>query len=126
MKPFRIALRILGTVILAISITHVLIGPGWMPDVGEFNANIDSQHRFYTAMFSFFGAALWWASYNLPTRLPIVKITAVMFLIGGSARLLSIVIAGLPHWFFVFLMAVEFTAPIVILIWSQRLFGTKA
>lgn len=125
MKAFSIALKVLGTVILAISITHVLIGPAWMPEVGAINANIDSQHRFYTAMFGFFGVALWWASKNLPTRLPIVKMTAVMFLVGGGARVLSILMTGLPHWFYLVLLAVEFIAPAVILIWASQLFGTS-
>ncbi len=52
-------------------------------------------------------------------RLLIVKVIAVMFLIGGCARLLSIAMVGVPHPFFLVLLGIELIAPAIILVWTQ-------
>ncbi len=57
-----------GVAISMISLTHVLLGQSWLPDTQEVTASIDSQHRFYTALFLPYGAALIWVSRSVVAR----------------------------------------------------------
>lgn len=126
MKALKLTLFIFGIVIISISVTHVLVGPTWMPDVDNVSASTDSQHRFYTALFSSFGVALIWASRDLLARAWIVRWVAAAFLFGGLGRLLSLWVMGIPHHLFVGLMLIELAAPILILFWSGQVLGKPA
>ena len=51
-----------GIAVVCISLTHVALGQSWLPDTQSVTASLDSQHRFYTALFLPYGLALVWFS----------------------------------------------------------------
>ena len=103
-----------GVVIIGISLTHVALGQSWLPDTQTVTPSIDSQHRFYTALFLPYGAALVWVSQHVRARIWALNIVLGALFFGGIARAVSIAIAGLPHPFFIGLWAAELAVPPIV------------
>jgi len=96
---------------MVISLTHIVLGHSWLPDTQEVNASIDSEHRFYTALFMPYGAALVWVSRSVRTRLDVLNVVLAGLFLGGLARIVSVAVAGWPHALFVGLGIAELTVP---------------
>lgn len=100
-----------GIAIICISLTHVALGQSWLPDTQSVTASLDSQHRFYTALFLPYGAALVWLSRDVHQRLWSLHIVLAAVFFGGIARAVSYAAAGLPHPFFIGLWVGELVIP---------------
>lgn len=110
-----------GIAVVGISSTHIVLGQSWLPDTQEVTASIDSQHRFYTSLFMPYGAALIWVSQSIRARLWALNIVLAALFLGGVARAVSVVVAGLPHPFFVGLWAAELAVPPLVYVASRSL-----
>ncbi len=108
-----------GLAIVVISLTHVSLGQSWVPDTQTVTASIDSQHRFYTALFLPYGAALVWVSSALQDRVWALNIVLAALFWGGIARIVSFAVAGLPHSFYIALWVAELVVPPVVY-WASR------
>lgn len=109
-------LRIGGVVILAIALTHVIFGPTSIPGSVPVNATMDSEDRFYATIFGGYGFAALWAAQAVAERRKIIVFLMYLLIAGGFARLISLAIVGLPHPLFLFLTAVEFILPAIMLL----------
>lgn len=103
-----------GAAIVLIGLTHVALGHSWIPDNVTVNASIDSEHRFYTATFAMFGAALVWCGIDIDRRRPTLHVLLLTLFVGGLARIASVVAKGWPHWFYIVLGVLELVVPPVI------------
>jgi len=85
--------------------------PAWPP-------SMDSELRFYAALWGAYGIVLVMTARRLDLHLARVPWLAAVFFAGGVGRLVSQVEVGAPHPFFTLLMAIELaTPPILILLW---------
>ena len=92
---------------------------GWRgPPSGPWPPTMDSELRFYAALWGAYGVMLVAAARDLPARLAWVPWLALVFFVGGVGRALSHVAVGAPHPFFTLLMAIELGLPPVLgLLW---------
>lgn len=109
------ALKILsvsgGLFISLVSMTHIALGHSWLPDTMEVNASIDSEHRFYTALFLVFGLTLLWCSQDLLNRRHTFYVLLAALFVGGLARIVSVAVHGWPHSLFIALGVLELVIP---------------
>ena len=131
-RLLRLVLAALGVSAILIAASILLLGAeatGGMAE-GAFSAmtglgghvrepwppTIDSELRFYAALWGAYGIVLVWISSSLERRLELVPWLAAVFFVGGLGRALSLAFIGPPHPFFMFLMAIELGLPPLILV----------
>jgi hypothetical protein len=82
---------------------------------------LDSQNRFYGAMFGVIGSVVWQAAGDLERYWPIISTTLVGFTIAGLARMRSASKLGWPAPAVVSLLVIEVVIPPCMLLWGSRL-----
>lgn len=97
----------MGIACITIGLAHVVFGIASVPGEAGSGATVDSRERFYGAIFLGYGVAWIWAGRQSPIPSTPVRWLAGIFLLGGLARLLSMVVHGAPHWFQTVLTVVE-------------------
>ncbi|MFK0257943.1 DUF4345 domain-containing protein [Streptomyces sp. NPDC090445] len=106
-KILRGLVRTMGYTCLAIGLLHVLLGNRSILGADSAGPTIDSLGRFLGAIFAGYGLAWLWAARQSPIPAWAVRGLAGVFLLGALGRLLSLAVAGWPHWFQVVLAALE-------------------
>lgn len=76
---------------------------------------MDSELRFYAALWGAYGIVVLRTARNLTKRLHETPWLAAVFFLGGIGRGLSVISVGEPHPFFTLLMAVELVLPVVMI-----------
>lgn len=105
----------MGAACAAIGLAHVLLGNGSVPGLGGSNATVDSEERFFGAVFVGYGLAWLWTARRVPIPSAPVRALAAIMLVGGLGRVLSMAVAGWPNWFRVVLTGIELTVPVLLL-----------
>jgi hypothetical protein len=123
----RIAFTLLGVAAILIGSSIFLAGPDWTGQMfvlalravapetptleGLHHANVDSELRFYAALWFAYGALALWVARDLPERVQWLRIMLAVFLLGGVGRAISWVAVGAPHPLFQLLMLIEIALP---------------
>jgi hypothetical protein len=115
-KALQFLLTVTGVSVIAIALLHIAIGPVCIPGSIPVNATLDSEDRFYATMFLAYGAFVLWSARDVQHKTQQVKRLALVFFVGGLARVASASMVGLPHPFFIAMGALELTFP-WLLIW---------
>lgn len=102
---------VFGSVCGAIGGAHIGMGFRAIPGSLAVNATMDSEHRFYAAMFVGVGAGLMWCSRDLQQRAGLFAGLLATFFLGGLARCISILMFGWPSALFVTLGVLELILP---------------
>lgn len=97
----------MGYACVAIGLFHVLLGNAAIPGAASAGPTVDSFGRFMGAIFAGYGLAWLWAVRQSPVPASAVRVLTAVFLLGGVARLLSLVVEGRPQWFQLVLAAIE-------------------
>ena len=113
-RALRLLLLTLGAACAAIGLMHMLFGPAIVPGATAVNATLDSEDRFFGALFLAYGCACLWCGAAVLERLTAANVLAATFFLGGLVRLGSIAAVGWPHPFFVAMAALELAIPPVI------------
>ncbi len=120
-KALQVLLAAGGVTAIFISLLHIVLGPACIPGSVPVNATMDSEDRFYATLFTAYGAALLWCVKGIERKGAYIKLLALIFFVGGLARLVSIVAVGLPNRFFVAMTVLELGLPVVIVFLNSRL-----
>jgi hypothetical protein len=88
----RIILLVGGVTAVLIALGHIAFGTAWIPGAGPVNATLDSEDRFYAAMFLGFGAALLWCAQSIEQRGNVIRFLLAIFFLGGCARVISVIV----------------------------------
>jgi hypothetical protein len=114
----RLALRIIllvgGIATVLIALLHIVFGSASIPGSVPVNATMDSEDRFYAAIFLGFGAAILWCAQSIEQRGKVIRFLIAIFFLGGWARVISMIFVGAPNQLFQALMAVELLLPPVV------------
>ncbi|MFE6502771.1 DUF4345 domain-containing protein [Kitasatospora sp. NPDC057738] len=106
-KALRVLTWTMGIACVAIGFLHILLGNDAMPGIADAGPTVGSFGRFMGAVFAGYGVAWIRAARQAPVPAGTVRWLAAVLLLGGLARVLSIVVDGRPHWFQLVLMAIE-------------------
>jgi predicted acyltransferase len=118
-------LIVIGVAIVAIGLVHIAIGARFIQGVGNPTASVDSEARFFGAVFVGYGLCHIWAAFDVRERTAwIMALAGVMFL-GGLARLVSMAMSGLPHALYIGLTAVELVLPLILVALAARTSSTR-
>jgi hypothetical protein len=85
------------------------------PLSGPWPPTMDSELRFYAALWGAYGFVLLAVASDLTSRAHLVPWLAAVVFAGGLGRVVSYLSLGPPHPFFMLLMAIELLLPPVIL-----------
>ena len=126
----RICLVLLGASAVAIALSIIILGAevtasgaervfdaalGRKGDLGEhWPATMDSELRFYAALWGAYGLVLLNTAWQLPQSLSRVPWLMAVFFTGGVGRALSRAMLGAPHAFFTMLMVIELCFPVLV------------
>ena len=119
----RVLIAIFGLTCMGIAFTHIAIGPSAIPGSIPVNATMDSEDRFYAALFLGFGAAMFWCSQQLKERGGVFKALLLVFFLGGVARIVSAAQVGLPNEIFQILWAMELILPPILWFWHRKAYA---
>ncbi|MFI2608887.1 DUF4345 domain-containing protein [Kitasatospora sp. NPDC018619] len=106
-KALRVLAWTTGIACVAIGFLHILLGNAAMPGAADAGPTVAGFGRFMGAVFAGYGVAWIQAARRAPVPARTVRWLAAVFLLGGLARVLSIVADGRPHWFQLVLMGIE-------------------
>ena len=110
----QIILIVGGIAAVLIALAHIALGPASIPGSVPVNATMDSEDRFYAAMFLGFGAALLWCARSIEQRSQFIRFLLAVFFVGGCARVISILAVGPPNQLFQALMVLELLLPPIV------------
>ena len=113
-RALQILVVLCGISAIFISLLHIVFGPAVIPGSIPVNATMDSEDRFYATLLTAYGVALLWCARGIAQKSMFVYFLAAVFLVGGLARIVSIVAVGLPHPFFIAMLAVELGLPVIV------------
>ncbi|MCR9122439.1 MAG: DUF4345 domain-containing protein [Phyllobacteriaceae bacterium] len=119
---FRLAVFVLAFVPVSAGLAGALLGaglPGLEASAGA--VNLDSHMRYLSGLLLGIGLAFWSTVARPAIRLDRFRLLAVIVIIGGVARLLSVLLAGWPAAPHVAALAMELAVTPALLAWSMRL-----
>jgi hypothetical protein len=119
-RGLQILLVSFGVVAIFISFLHIALGPKCIPGSVPVNATMDSEDRFYATLFLAYGFALLWCVKGIERKGAYVNLLAMIFFVGGLARIISILAVGLPNRFFIAMTILELLLPLVIVPMNAR------
>jgi len=127
MQSFSLVIRILSPIPVLVGLSHLILGLGadlllgaQLPEDVISDPVLDSQNRFYGVVFMGFGALLFVCSSDVVKYATVLRITLGFVLLGGVARVISIVLFGLPTPLVSGLILVELIGVPLLLIWHAK------
>jgi hypothetical protein len=129
---FSRVMRVLGAVPLLVGLSHIVfgitadgqLGAVLTPDVVS-DPVLDSQDRFYGAAFMGYGALLYLCLTDLKRYAGVFRLMCAFIVLGGVARLLSIMLRGLPPPPVLGLVGVELVLVPLIVGWHSRVLARR-
>jgi hypothetical protein len=125
LKTFRFFIALFGAVCWLIALAHIIAGPTSIPGGGPVTATTDSEERFYAALFLGFGAALVWCSRDVRARSELLSFLLIIFFLGGTARIISVIQFGFPSELYTFLGVVELILPPILWWWRNEVLARQ-
>jgi uncharacterized protein DUF4345 len=119
-RAFQVFPVLFGVIVIAIGAAHLAVGPAAIIGGSDVNPTSDGEDRFYAGMFLRYGLALLWCSRDVQRRRAYIKALAFAFLVGGIGRLLSLILVGAPHPFFIAMLVLELVLPPLMVFGAKR------
>ena len=123
-KSAQAFLGLFGVTTILIASLHIVLGPSAIPGAVPVNATMDSEDRFYATLFAAYGVALLWCIRDIERKSMVVYFLAIVFFVGGLARLVSMTVVGLPNNFFIAMTTLELIIPLVMALLQWRVSKT--
>ena len=128
MQAFSLFLKLLAPIPIIVGLLHVtmgvnievLLGANVPPDALK-DPVLDSQNRFYGAIFMAYGPLLFLCARDIRKHALLLRIVGGFVFLGGVARLVSVALYGLPSAPVVGLIAIELIGIPLLLIWHAHL-----
>mgnify|MGYP000703970763 CR=1 FL=1 len=112
------SIKVILYLIFAVSLItgiNVLIGGALsLPEISNVEATVDNELRFFSIFWMAYGSFCFWVARNLSKEHHFVPFIAIVFFLGGTARLISLIFVGMPTPLFIPAMALEIVLPPII------------
>lgn len=123
LRAFQSSLLLLALFVVGAGAVDALFGTAPLPGDTSVSPEVDSNYRFFSAVFLSVGLLLLWVAPDPLERtrgLALRWASGAVFL-GGLARILSLLLAGAPAPLLFFLLAMELLVPPVLVLWHRAL-----
>ena len=127
-RAFQVLVVLSALIILVTGAMDVAVGTAPLPGENAVPVNVDSNYRFFAAVWLTLSAALFFVAARVrkPESAALLRLVCAAVLLGGLARAWSIVVAGVPDPMLLGLLGVEFVLPPVLLLWHRALMRETA
>jgi len=122
MQGFALALKFSAPVFFIVGALHLALGVGadvllgaTLPSEALSDPALDSQNRFYGVAFTLYGSLLYLCATDLARYDTVLRCAIWSFFAAGLARLVSIVVHGLPPPLVLILLTSELLLPPLLL-----------
>lgn len=123
LRAFQVLLVLLALFVVSAGAVDALFGTAPLPGDTSVSPEVDSNYRFFCAVFLAVGLLLLWVVPDPLERtrgLALWWVSGTVFL-GGLGRILSLIVAGTPAPLLFFLLSMELMAPPVLVFWHRAL-----
>jgi peptidoglycan/LPS O-acetylase OafA/YrhL len=120
-RGLQVVVTFLGCVALGAGLLTLITGGALVPDAGDVSASMDSELRFHAAWYAAAGVLLLRVAPRVESETAKLRAICAVLFIAACARVVSIVVVGVPHPLFVTLMVIEFAIPVVVLPWQAAI-----
>lgn len=108
------AFALLGVVAITAGLISVIGGAGSVPGVESAHPNLESELRFYSALWVALGCVAVWLVPRVANETLAARAVLAAVFAAGLARVISLVSAGAPDPLFSVLMAIELVFPPIV------------
>lgn len=127
MPVLLIVLKVMSPIFVLVGVLHlalglnadVLLGANLAGDVLS-DPVLDSQNRFYGVAFSAYGFLIYLCATDLVKYQAVLRTLLLVFFAAGCARIVSIMLYGLPSELVLLLLASELLLPPILIVWMAR------
>jgi hypothetical protein len=119
-QTFQAVLALFGAIVIAISVAHFAIGPQAIIGGTAVNPTMAGEDRFFAGLLLCSGLALAWCARDVQRKRVYINLLAAVFFVGGLGRLLAVLIDGMPHPFYIAMLALELGLPPVMVVVARR------
>ncbi|RST19234.1 DUF4345 domain-containing protein [Streptomyces sp. WAC05374] len=119
-RAFRSVLVLLALFVLVTGVLEIVVGPSLLPGNNEVSPTVDSNYRFFAAIWCALGVVLMAAAKDPDAHAPALRAVFGAVFLGGVARAVSYVDAGAPHAMLTAFIGVELLLPPLLLLWYSR------
>jgi uncharacterized protein DUF4345 len=120
-RGLQVLLAAIGVVAVVAGLITVLAGADSLLGVGEVEAPVDNEMRFYAAFWVALGGVALWVAPRAEQETGVVRAIAAAIFLGGLARIVSIASVGEPHSSQYVLMGIELAIPPILVGWQAAL-----
>ena len=104
----------------------VLVGSDSVPHAGQPTASLESELRFYAVWWIGAGVFLAWLAPRVQDRTRELRVFCALLFLGGLSRIVGIIDVGWPRPSQLMLMALEFSVPVILVVWQGRAVGHRS
>jgi hypothetical protein len=126
-RALPIVLKAVAPLFILVGAVHLVLGVGAdvalganLPTSVLADPVLDSQNRFYGVAFTLYGVLLFVCATDLPRYATVVRCVLWIIFAGGLARVVSLVIKGVPPMPVLLLLTSELLLPPLIHTWLSR------
>jgi hypothetical protein len=128
----QIVLKVISPFFVFVGVLHlglglnadVLLGANLSGDVLS-DPVLDSQNRFYGIAFSAYGFLFYLCATDLVKYQAVLRTLLLVFFAAGCARIVSIMLHGLPSELVLLLLALELLLPPILIVWLARAISSQ-
>lgn len=117
-QAFQAFLALFGLIVIAISLSHMAIGPQAI--IGGTAVNPTMAGEFFAGLLLSYGIALLWCARDVQRKRGYVNVVAAVFFVGGIGRLLGVQLDGAPNPFYVAMLVLELAVPPLVVVVAKR------
>ena len=122
MKAFQAVLAVLGLFAAGTGLLEIVLGPSvLLPGSPTPGPTLDSNYRFFSAMWLAIGVALLSVVPRVREAGTVLRFVSAAVFVGGLARIASWLAVGQPHAMMLVLLGIELIVPPVLVVWQRRL-----
>lgn len=120
-RLLRGIVAVLGVVAIVAGAFAVLTGPEGQLEGHSVGASVESEYRFFAALWIGYGAVALGAAPRIDREPFALRVLMAVLFGAGAARALAWVAAGQPHPRLLGLLALELAIPPALVLWQSRL-----
>jgi hypothetical protein len=125
-KILVVVIYLLGATAVLTGLLAVVGGPAALLGGAAAVPSVDSQLRYADVIWLGAGVVLIWSARKPLERAMATRVVLLIAAVAGVGRLISLIVVGVPHPFYLVTMGLELIVTPLIIVWHSRVFRTSA